>query len=130
MPKILYPTLMKLLLSALLALSAAVPAVCSAAGDIAGLESAARENPSDASRWMELGFAYSSMHKVDEAQAAFESAVRLNPSLAKAHYMLGLIYEKKGMKDSAIAAWTSCLNYAADEATRETARKHLHNLRS
>ena len=96
--------------------------------DISALESAIAGNPGDAGLYVKLGFAYSRMHRVDEAQSAFENAVRLDPSRAAAHYMLGLIYEKKGLKEKAIEAWKACMASATDPGIRDTAARHLHHL--
>lgn len=94
------------------------------------LEMAVKQNPSDIELYIRLGFAYARLENADEAQKAFENAVRLDPKRAIAHYMLGLIYEKKGLEEKAITAWKACLENAAEPRLRETARKHLHHLRS
>ena len=92
------------------------------------LEAAVIQQPDNSELYIKLGFTYTRLEKADDAQKAFENAARLDPKRAITHYMLGLIYEKKGLKDKAIAAWKVCLDNAAEEHLRETARKHLHHL--
>ena len=95
----------------------------------AGLEADARNNPADIELHIRLGFIYTKLERVDDAQRAFENAARLDPKRAIAHYMLGLIYEKKGMTARAIASWQACLDNAGGGRLGETARKHLHHLK-
>jgi cytochrome c-type biogenesis protein CcmH/NrfG len=96
----------------------------------AELEEAVKTDPNNIELYIRLGFVYSKLEKVGDAQRAFENAVRLDPKRAIAHYMLGLIYEKKGLRDNAIAAWKACLENASEPRLRETALKHLHHLRA
>ncbi|MCG2725250.1 MAG: tetratricopeptide repeat protein [Elusimicrobia bacterium] len=96
----------------------------------ANLEENIKLEPEKVDLYVQLGFIYSKLDKIDEAQKAFENAVRLDPKNAKSHFMLGLIYEKKGLKNKAIAAWQSCLDNAVKKKTRKIAIKHLHFLRA
>lgn len=124
-------------------LAGAVPAMAQTAGpdkDIrlqtpaelvataAQLEQAVITQPKNVELHIKLGFTYTRLGRVDDAQRSFENAVSLDPKRAIAHYMLGLIYEKKGLKDKAIAAWKACLETAVEPHIRETALKHLTNL--
>ncbi|HAH33085.1 MAG TPA: hypothetical protein DCL44_12305 [Elusimicrobia bacterium] len=123
---------MKILLTILFA---ATPVFCEpqAHGNIlsaAQLEQAVLQEPGNASLYLQLGFAYSNLQKVDEAQAAFETVIRLDPSKDAAYFMLGLIYEKKGLKEKAIAAWKAYLELETVPHMREKALKHLHNLQN
>ena len=93
------------------------------------LEERIKQSPKNVELYVQLGFIYSKLKKINEAQKAFETAVRLNPKKAKAHFMLGLIYEKKGLKNKAIAAWQACLDNTAKEKARAIALKHLRLLR-
>ncbi len=88
------------------------------------------KNPKNVELYVQLGFIYSKLKNINEAQKAFETAVRLNPKHSKAHFMLGLIYEKKGMNKKAIAAWQACLDNSVNKKARDTAIKHLHFLRA
>lgn len=99
------------------------------AKDASELEAAVRREPDNIELYIRLGFTYTKLKKVDDAQRAFENAARLNPKRPIAQYMLGLIYEKKGETKKAITAWEACLENAAEERLRETARKHLHYLK-
>jgi len=94
------------------------------------LEKAVVQKPADAKLYIHLGFVYSKLEKIDDAQRAFENAVLADPSVGKAYFMLGLIYEKKDLKEKAVWAWQSCLRYAEDEHEKETARRHLHHLQN
>jgi cytochrome c-type biogenesis protein CcmH/NrfG len=98
--------------------------------EAAALEAEARANPENAELSVKLGFIYSRLRKIDDAQRAFENAVRLDPKKAIAYYMLGLIYEKKGFKDRAVGAWMDCLEHSGDPRMRDTAARHLHHLRA
>jgi len=84
-----------------------------------------KAHPKETSLYIELGFAYSKLGKVNKAQAAFEKARLLNPKKAIVHYMLGLIYEKKELKKQAIASWKKCLETATKKDIKETAIKHI-----
>jgi cytochrome c-type biogenesis protein CcmH/NrfG len=95
----------------------------------ADLQQALVLQPNNVDLHVKLGFTYARLHRIDDAQRAFEDAVRLDPRKAIAQYMLGLIYEKKGMKAQAVAAWQACLDNAPDAHMRETALKHLNNLK-
>ena len=96
----------------------------------ANIKESIKQNPKNVELYIQLGFIYSKLKNINEAQKAFETAVRLNPKKTKPHFMLGLIYEKKRMKNKAIASWQACLDNATDKKTRETAIKHLHFLRA
>ena len=94
------------------------------------LKESINKNPKNVELYVQLGFIYSKLKSINEAQNAFETAVRLNPKHSKAHFMLGLIYEKKDMKEKAIVAWQACLDNTVNKKARDTAIKHLHFLRS
>jgi tetratricopeptide (TPR) repeat protein len=55
-----------------------------------------KENPDDASPYLELGVAHYVAHQWDEAISALEKAVQLDPKLGHAHYYLGVLYAAKG----------------------------------
>ncbi len=93
------------------------------------LEQALVLQPGNGELYEKLGFVYTRLHRIDDAQKAFESAARLEPKEPIIHYMLGLIYEKKGLKPQAVAAWKACLDNAPNDHMRETAIKHLNNLK-
>lgn len=92
------------------------------------LEQALIMQPENVELHLKLGFTYTRLEKVDDAQRCFETAARLDPKRAIAHYMLGLIYEKKGLKARAVSAWQACLETAAEQHMRDTAIKHLNTL--
>ena len=94
----------------------------------AWLEQTILTQPENVELRIKLGFAYTRLHRADDAQRSFETAVRLDPRRAIAHYMLGVIYEKKGLKAQAIASWQTCLEISVDERIRQTAIKHLNTL--
>jgi cytochrome c-type biogenesis protein CcmH/NrfG len=96
----------------------------------ADLKESINKNPKNVELYVQLGFIYSKLKNINEAQNAFETAAKLNPKHSKAHFMLGLIYEKKGMKNKAIAAWQICLDNTLKKRIRKKAIKHLHFLRA
>ncbi|MEA3306806.1 MAG: tetratricopeptide repeat protein, partial [Elusimicrobiota bacterium] len=96
----------------------------------ANLKESIKQTPKKVDLYVQLGFIYSKLKNINEAQKAFERAVKLDPKKAKAHFMLGLIYEKKKLNKRAIAAWQACLDNTTDKKTRATAFKHLRFLRA
>lgn len=94
------------------------------------LEAKIKAHPENAELNIKLGFTYTRLQKVEDAQRAFENAARLDPKREISFYMLGLIYEKKGLKDKAVEAWKACLanSGADDEHMRDMSIKHLHHL--
>lgn len=60
-----------------------------------------KEDPSDATKFMDLGAAFYIAHRWDDAIQAFEQAVRLKPDLAHAHYYLGVLYASQGLRERA-----------------------------
>jgi len=52
--------------------------------------------------WYELGQAYLSQKKYDEATKTFKQALELNPEVAQSHWFLGISYAKAGELEEAI----------------------------
>ena len=57
-----------------------------------------------------LGEAYASRGRIDEAIAACGEALAIKPRYAEGHYNLGFAYFKKGMLDEAIAEYTEAIS--------------------
>jgi tetratricopeptide (TPR) repeat protein len=58
---------------------------------VQALQSYLAQRPDDATVQFQLGYAYSEMHRWDEAQAAYKKAIALDAKLAPAHLNLGLV---------------------------------------
>jgi tetratricopeptide (TPR) repeat protein len=56
-----------------------------------------------------LGEAYASRGRIDEAISACRQAIAIKPRYAEAHYNLGFAYYKKGLMDEAIAEYKEAI---------------------
>jgi Flp pilus assembly protein TadD len=66
--------------------------------------------PQGARAHSNLGEAYASRGRIDEAIAACKRALAIKPGHAEAHYNLGFAYYKKGLFDEAIAEYREALS--------------------
>jgi tetratricopeptide (TPR) repeat protein len=73
-------------------------------------EKTVKTAPQGARAHSNLGEAYASRGRIDEAIAACKRALAIKPGYAEAHYNLGFAYYKKGLFDEAIAEYREAIS--------------------
>jgi len=78
--------------------------------------------------YQNLGWAYYSLGRYQEAEKALSSALSLEPRMALTHYTLGLLYEKQGRQPDAVQAYRQVVKLAAGSETGRKAQERLKAL--
>lgn len=78
--------------------------------------------------YQNMGWAYYSQGRYQEAEKALSSALSLEPRMALTHYTLGLLYEKQGRQPDAVQAYRQVVKLAAGSETGRKAQERLKAL--
>ncbi len=75
-----------------------------------------------------MGWAYYSLGRLDEAERALQQAVRFEPTLGPAYYHLGLVFLKAERREEARAAFRRVVELEPDSEFGRAAQAHLKAL--
>ncbi|HUW81469.1 MAG TPA: tetratricopeptide repeat protein [Phycisphaerae bacterium] len=89
------------------------------------LESALRTFPSDVSGHIQLGTAYSSLGRYDEAVTAYRRAVALNPNSGQAHRLLAQLLTLTGQSDMAQEHLTAAIRLLPNDPWVRQQRQNI-----